>query len=121
MARILLIEDEPLTVRIYSTYLKIEGHQVKSANNGEEGLRLMSEFKPHLIVLDLMMPKIDGFSFLREIKSNENTKNIPVLVYSNLSSPEDIKKAKALGALSFLVKAELTPTEVVNKIKNYLK
>lgn len=120
MAKILLIEDEPLTVKIYTTYLKAEGHQVASADNGEDGLRLASKLQPDLIVLDIMMPKLDGFSFLREIKDNEKTKKIPVLIYSNLSSDEDIKKAQKLGAAHFLVKSNLTPTQVINKFKEYL-
>lgn len=120
MAKILLIEDEPLTVKIYRTHLKAEGHEVAATDNGADGLRLVTEFQPSLIVLDIMMPKLGGFSFLKEIKSNPKTKNIPVLIYSNLSSDEEVKKAKELGAADYLVKAELTPTQVMNKLKEYL-
>ncbi len=120
MSKVLLIEDEPLTIKIYSTHLQSEGHKVLIADNGEDGLKLAVGEQPNLIVLDIMMPKIDGFSLLKEIKSNSKTQKIPVLIYSNLSSEEDIKKAQNLGATDYLIKSKVTPTQVVEKFKKYL-
>lgn len=120
MSKVLLIEDEPLTIKIYRTHLQSEGHEVLIADNGEEGLKLAVGEQPDLIVLDIMMPKIDGFSLLKEIKTNPKTQKIPVLIYSNLSSPQDITKAKELGATDYLIKAKVTPTQVVKKIKESL-
>lgn len=120
MAKILIIEDDPLTVKIYATRLSADAHEVQSANNGEDGLKLVQEFQPHLVLLDLMMPKLDGLALLEKLKENPATKKIPVLVYSNLSSEEKIKKAKQLGAVDFLVKASLTPTQVMKRIEKYL-
>lgn len=120
MSKVLLIEDEPLTIKIYRTHLQSEGQEVLIADNGEEGLKLAVGEQPDLIVLDIMMPKIDGFSLLKEIKSNPKTQKIPIIIYSNLSSQEDISKAKELGATDYLIKAKVTPTQVVNKIKEFL-
>lgn len=120
MAKILLIEDEVLNVKMYSTFLKAEGHQVISADDGEKGLRLVSEFQPDLIVLDIMMPKISGLDLLTRLRQDPKTKNIPVIVLSNLAEPEKAKKALALGAKEFLVKAKVDPRQVIVKIKQHL-
>jgi len=121
MAKVLLIiEDDPLIVKIYSTRLKADGYDVYSAENGEDGIVLIREKKPDVIVLDVMMPRVDGFGVLEAIASQEDTKNIPVLVYSNLASEEEIARAKAMGAREFVVKADISPTEMVTKIKGYL-
>jgi DNA-binding response OmpR family regulator len=117
---ILIIEDDPLIVKIYSTRLKSDGYEVFSAENGEDGLRLVDEKHPDLIILDVMMPRIDGFGVLTKLRSTEATKNTPVLLYSNLAAEEEVVRAKALGATEFIVKANISPTEMVVKIKSYL-
>lgn len=120
MANILIVEDDPLIVKIYKTRLSADKHQVESSDNGEDALTKLQSFVPHLILLDIMMPKLDGFEFLKTIRGNAQTRAIPVLVYSNLSNEREIQRAKEMGATEFLVKANLTPTEVVAKIKQYL-
>lgn len=117
---VLMIEDDPLIVKIYSTRLKADGYEVYSAENGEDGLKLLSEKKPDLIILDVMMPRIDGFGVLSRIMADEQMKSIPVLVYSNLAADEEIVRAKSMGAREFIVKADVSPTEMVAKIKQYL-
>ena len=120
MAKVLIIEDDPLIVKIYTTRLTADGYEVLSAENGEDGLKLIEQDGINLIVLDLMMPRVDGFGLLEKIRSTEKTKNIPVLVYSNLAQEEEVNRAKSLGATEFIVKANISPTEMVNKIKSYL-
>lgn len=120
MSKILFIEDDPLIVKIYTTRLTADGYEVYSADNGEEGIKLAETRTPDLIVLDIMMPKIDGFGVLERLRSEEKTKNVPILVYSNLAQEEEINRAKQIGATEFIIKANLSPTEMVAKIKLYL-
>lgn len=120
MAKILIIEDDPLIVKIYATRLTADGYEVISAENGEDGLKLIDQDGIDLIILDLMMPRIDGFALLEKIRATEKTKNLPVLVYSNLAQEEEVTRVKNLGATEFIVKANISPTEMVDKIKSYL-
>ncbi|KKP59870.1 MAG: Response regulator receiver protein [Candidatus Gottesmanbacteria bacterium GW2011_GWA1_34_13] len=120
MSKILFIEDDPLIIKIYTTRLTADGFQVFSADNGEDGLKLAETEAPDLIVLDLMMPKIDGFGVLQKIRANIQMKTVPILVYSNLAQEDEIARAKTMGATEFIVKANLLPTEMVDKIKFYL-
>ena len=120
MAKILFVEDDPLIVKIYTTRLTADGFQVLSAENGEDGLKLAETEIPDLIVLDIMMPRMDGFGVLAKIRANERMKTTPVLVYSNLAQEDEIARARQMGATEFIVKANLSPTEMVTKIKQYL-
>ena len=120
MAKILFIEDDPLIVKIYTTRLTADGYQVLSAENGEDGIKLAETETPDLVILDIMMPKIDGFGVLEKLRANEMMKTKPILVYSNLAQEEEIKRAQTLGATEFIIKANLSPTEMVEKIKKYL-
>jgi len=121
MAKILLIEDDPLIVKIYTTRLTADGYNVFSAENGEDGLAVAEKEIPDLVVLDIMMPRIDGYGVLEKIRSNPQLKHIPILVYSNLAVEEEIARAKNMGANEFVVKADLSPTEMVHKIKSYVE
>ncbi len=120
MAKILFVEDDPLILKIYTTRLSADGHEVVTAENGEDGLAKANESKPDLIVLDVMMPKMDGFAVLEKLRIQEQFKNIPILLYSNLGQEEEIARAKQMGATEFIVKANISPTEMVNVIKQYL-
>lgn len=120
MSKILFIEDDPLIIKIYTTRLTADGYQVLSAENGEAGIKLAETEIPDIIVLDIMMPRMDGFGVLEKIKSNEKLKNKPVLVYSNLAQDEEIQRARQMGATEFIIKANFSPTEMVEKIKQYL-
>lgn len=119
--KILLIEDEEMLANMYETKFKNEGYDIKKALDGETGLKMALEDKPDVILLDIIMPKLDGFSVLRALKENAKTKDVPVVLLTNLGQDEDVKKGKAMGAAGYLVKANMTPAEVVEKIKEYLK
>lgn len=120
MAKILFVEDDPLIVKIYTTRLTADGHQVLSADNGETGEQIAEKEIPDLIVLDIMMPRIDGFGVLEKLRQNDRLKQTPILVYSNLAQEDEMTRAKSLGATEFIIKANLSPTEMVAKIKQYL-
>ena len=119
--RLLLIEDDSLIVKIYTTRLKADGYTVVSAENGEAGLAMAQQEKPDLILLDVMMPILDGYSVLERLRTLPDFKTIPILVYSNLAQDGEIEKGKQLGATEFIVKANISPTELVNKIKSYIQ
>lgn len=121
MAKVLIIEDDKFLSKIYATKLKKEGIEAEFALNGEEGMKMMKENKPELILLDLIMPKMDGFAVLEEVKKDAKLKKIPILVLSNLGQEEDIQKAKKLGVKDFIVKSDASIQEVVAKIKSHLK
>ena len=120
MAKILFIEDDPLIIKIYSTRLKSDGHEIFSAENGEEGLKLAFEKKPDVIVLDVMMPRIDGFGVLETLRKDAYFADKPILMYSNLNNEEEIVRAKQMKVTEFIVKANLSPTQMVEKIKQYI-
>lgn len=121
MKTILFIEDEPLLQKITAEILTQEGFNVKSALDGEAGLKMIMELKPNLVLLDLILPKKDGFEVLKEIKANEETKNIPVIILTNLEGTPDVERALELGATTYLVKANYELEDVVKKIKETLK
>lgn len=119
--KIVLVEDDLPMVKMYSTKLLKENFEVVVAYDGEDGLAKIKEFGPDLVVLDLMVPKIGGMEVLTQLRADSKTKNLPVIILSNLSQDQDIEKAKQLGVKEFLVKANHTPSQVVEKIKTYLK
>jgi len=121
MAKILLIEDDSLIVKIYSTRLKADGYTIISADNGEDGLSIAEKELPDFILLDVMMPKVDGFTVLQELRKNPSFEKTPIIVYSNLGQESEMQKAVSLGATEFIVKANISPTELVAKIKSYVK
>ena len=116
MKKILIIEDESALQKTLGEILSQEGYEVLSALNGEIGLKLAQSKKPDLILLDLILPKIHGFDVLKKIKDNPETREIPVIVLTNLESIEDIKKAMELGATTYLVKANYSLEELTIKI-----
>lgn len=117
MKTILFIEDEAALQKTFSEILKAEGFAVISALDGENGLNLAKSEKPDLILLDLILPKLHGLEVLQEIKKDNDIKNIPVIVLTNVESIEQIDKALELGATSYLVKADYRLEEVIAKIK----
>ena len=120
MKKILFIEDESALQKTLGDYLKKEGYEVVSALDGESGLRLAQSQKPDLILLDLILPKMDGFEVLKKLMKNPETKEIPVIILTNLERMEDIGRALELGAKTYLVKANYTLKEVTEKIKKVL-
>lgn len=121
MKEILLVEDDPFLVDMYKTRLEREGFKVNVVKNGKDFFRALSKTKPELILLDIILPYVDGWEILKELKKKEEYKNIKVIVLSNLSQKEDIEKSKKLGAEMFLVKAHFTPSEIIEKIKEIIK
>lgn len=117
---ILLVEDDGFLSGIYAQKLEVEGYDVALATNGEEGLRLAEKDDPALILLDLLMPKMDGFEMLEKLKANPNLKDIPVLVLTNLGQREDVERCMKLGAVGYIIKAHTLPHETVKRIKEIL-
>lgn len=117
---ILLIEDDNLLVRMYQDKFTQDGYQVNVALDGEDGLIQLKEEKPNLILLDIMMPKMNGFEALKKIKADPDFKNIPVILLTNLSGQDDAKKGLEMGAVAYLIKSDHTPDQIVAKIKEIL-
>ena len=118
--KILLIEDEEMLANMYETKFQNEGFDIVKALDGAEGLKLSEEVNPDFILLDIIMPKMDGFAVLKALKANDKTKGIPVILLTNLGQEEDIEKGKQDGAIGYLVKANTTPAEVVERVKKEL-
>lgn len=118
--KILIIEDEPTLHKALTEFLTEENFSVFSALDGEIGVALAKKEKPDLILLDIILPKKDGYEVLEELKGNEETKRIPVMLLTNLESPEDIDRAFEKGASTYLVKSNYKLEEVVGKIKETL-
>jgi len=120
MAKILIIEDDSMMARVYEKAFRFDQHEVELAGNGVQGLEKINENKPDLILLDLMMPKMDGLEFLDKIKANPKTKNIPVVVLTNLADEDAAQQALSRGAVKFIVKSEQTPQKAVKIIDEIL-
>jgi DNA-binding response OmpR family regulator len=102
--RILVVDDDPRLLHVVAMYLSIEGYDVDTASNGEEGLRLLEQRRPDLVILDVMMPGIDGLEACRRIKSNPETRTIPVVLFTALSRTDDVENGRAAGANRFINK-----------------
>lgn len=116
--KILIVEDEKVLLDVLRTKLTKEGFDVHTAENGEEGVRQARVVKPDLILLDIVMPRLDGYEVLEELR-RQSPKIPPVIIISNSGQPVEIDRAKQLGALDFIVKAELTPNEVLEKVRSH--
>jgi DNA-binding response OmpR family regulator len=118
--KVLMVEDDRFLRKIYRDKFTRAGFEFLEATNGQEGLNKVISEKPDLVLLDLILPRKNGFDVLIDIKKNKNTQNIPVIILSNLAQETDIKKGIALGAEGYLVKTDLSLSEVVNKVKEWL-
>jgi len=119
--KILLIEDDQFISGLLYNYLKKHGLSIELVVDGEQGLEKAREIKPALILLDLVLPGIDGYEVLKQLKADLETKNIPVFILSNLGQADEIKRGLELGAESFLVKAQFDMDEIFLKIKERLE
>jgi DNA-binding response OmpR family regulator len=117
---ILLVEDDEFLRKMYSSKLEMEGFVVFSAENGEIAFDLINKITPKIVLVDILMPKMDGFEFIKKIKHNKSDDYPIIIVLTNLNNLEDIKKAKELGASEYVVKANYLPSEVVGIIKKYI-
>lgn len=118
--KIALCEDDQFISNMYVTKLQLSGFEIHHAEDGEAGVAMIKEIKPDLILLDILMPKKSGFEVLEEIKADPTTKDIPVILLTNLSQKEDVDRGLQLGAKDYLIKAHFTPREVVEKINKVL-
>lgn len=118
--KILLVEDDPFLLDMYTTKFRDVGFNIVVAQDGELALIKAREESPDLILLDVVLPKKDGFEVLKTLKSDSQTAAIPVVLLTNLGLDSDVKRGLELGAQSYIVKAHFTPTEVVAKIKEIL-
>lgn len=119
--KILIVEDEEFLLDLFHIKFEQAGFEVLKAENGEAGLSLAKMELPDLILLDILMPQVDGYDMLRKIKTDGETKKIPVIIFSNLSQKEEIEKGLKLGAKDFIIKTSVTPAEMVAKVKEFLK
>lgn len=119
--KVLLVDDTPFYINAYRTKLMGEGYLVKTAQNGVEALKQAKTETPDIILLDLMMPIMDGFKVLQTLKGDPGLKDVPIIVFSAKGNSDEIAKAIEGGASDFLVKATTTPNKVVEKIKQVLE
>jgi DNA-binding response OmpR family regulator len=117
---ILLIEDDPLLIDIYTTKFKGAGFEVQVADSGEKALLLLPKVSPSIIVMDIVLPHVDGWELLEAAKKQQNLAHSKIVVLSNLGQKEEIEKGISLGADRYLIKAHFTPTQVVEEVKNLL-
>lgn len=121
MTKILIVDDESILRKMYQVKFQNNGFEVDTAQNGAEVFERLAVSRPDIILLDVMMPKIDGFEVLARLKANQDFKNIPVVLLTNLSASElDKGKGLELGAIDYLVKDNFTPADIVQKVKGYL-
>ena len=118
MSKVLIVEDDQFLRQLMARKLSEEKVTVLEAGDGGEGLEILKKEKPNLVLLDLMLPTMDGFTFMQKMKEVKDT--TPVVVLSNLGQDSDVTKAKGLGAKDYLVKSDLSLDEVVKKIRNIL-
>jgi len=119
--KILIIEDEATLQKALSEFLSEEGFEVVSAMDGEVGSEAAKREKPDLIILDIILPKKDGYQVMEELRKLEITKNIPIILLTNLESPEDIQKAFERGATTYLIKSDYKLEDITRKIKESLE
>jgi len=118
--KILLVEDDKFLSEMYTTKLTDSGFEVEVSSDGQDALTKVKEQKPDLILLDVVLPKMDGFEFLQLLKKDDSTKDILVIILTNLGQKEEVEKGLKLGANDYIIKAHFTPTEVVAKVKKLL-
>ena len=121
MAKILVVEDDEVLSKMYQKKISLEGFQVVAAYSGEEGLEKVVQEAPDLILLDIMMPGIDGFEVIKRMKADSTLKNIPIIILTNLGTSDMfIDEAKMLGVTNYLVKYKTSTNEVIEKIREEL-
>ena len=120
MTKILIVEDDPLMLRMYQKIFTLEGYEVDMAGNGEEGILKAKQGKPTIMLMDIMMPKMNGLQALDIIKADPETKSIPVIMLTNLAGQQDAENALQKGAVKYIVKSEHDPKEIVDMVKEIL-
>lgn len=118
--KILLVEDDTALSAVYRSRLEIEGFDIREANNGEDALSATVEYRPDLILLDVMMPKISGFDVLDILRNTPETANVRIIMLTALSQPKDKERAESLGVDDYLVKSQVVIGDVVARVKHHL-
>lgn len=118
--KILLVEDDTTLAEVYRSRLELEGFETKNVNNGEKALSAIQEYKPDLVLLDAMMPKISGFDVLDIIRNTPSTANTRIIMLTALSQPKDKERAETLGVDEYLVKSQVVIGDVVARVKHHL-
>lgn len=118
--KILLVEDDLFILGMYSGKLKEEGFDLKTAEDGASALKMAKENIPDLILLDIIIPVMNGFEVLAEIKKDKNLENVPVVMLTNLGQKKDIERGLKMGAQDYIIKAHFAPSEVMDKIRKIL-
>lgn len=119
--KILIIDDEKLIVKAFQDHLTRKGYDIEVAFDGEEGFTKVKEFKPELILLDILMPKMDGITLLKKLKEDPETKPIPVIMITNLEKKESVAETEELGSLVYLVKSNHGLEDINNEIEKSFK
>ncbi len=119
--QILLVEDDAFLANIYKTKFEMEGFTVLVAENGELGLKEAKKKRPDLVLLDILLPKMDGFTVIGHLKEDKDLKDVPVIMLTNLGQKDDVEKGLELGADEYLIKAHFKPSETVDKVREVLK
>ncbi len=119
--KILIIEDDKFLRELIAQKLIKEGYNIVEAVDGEKGIKSVKDEKPDLVLLDLILPGIDGFEVLSKIKEDPVLSQVPVIILSNLGQKDDIERGLKIGAADYLIKAHFTPGEIVEKVKTILK
>lgn len=120
MAKILIVEDDPLMLRMYQKVFTFEKYEVEVAVDGEEGLIKAKTVNPTLILLDIMMPKMNGMEMLQKLKAEPSTQKIPVILLTNLAGKQDAEAGLSLGAVKYIVKSEFVPKQVVKMVEEVI-
>lgn len=120
MTKILVVEDDIYLLKLYQEVFTKDGFEVKTAEDGQQAMQIANEFLPEVILLDLMLPYVDGFAVLEAIKADPKTKDTMVIIATNLDSEKQREKAKSLGAATFLVKSGDTPGKIVEEVRKIL-
>ncbi len=118
--KVLIVEDDSYILEMYKIKFEASNFEVISASDGVAGLEILEKEKPDIILLDIIMPKKDGFSVLKTIRSNSAFEKIPIILLTNLGQRENIEKGFELGATSYIIKAHFTPSEIVKKVRDVL-
>ena len=121
MAKVLIVEDDALMGRMYEKIFSHENHEVEISINGEEGLKKAKEWKPDIVLLDIMMPIMNGFQVLESMKIDPTLSNIPIVMLTNLAGDQDIEEAKEKGAADYIVKSNYTPRQILDMVKKILE
>ncbi len=121
MHKLLIVEDDPYVVRLYQRLFALEKFEVEIAADGLDGIHKAKSFKPDLILLDIMMPIMNGLEALQKLKDDPATKDMQVIMLTNVGEDSVVEIARSFGAQDYLVKSDFTPEEVLKKVRSYLK